>query len=46
MKHYLKPIEEVIREFNSSFQGLTNSQVEINKEKYGLNKLPSPKKEK
>lgn len=46
MKYYLKSTEEVIREFNSSFQGLANSQIEINKEKYGLNKLPSSKKEK
>ena len=45
MKYYQKPVGEVMREFNSSHKGLSNSQIKLNKDKYGENKLPTPKKE-
>ncbi|MFV0504419.1 MAG: HAD-IC family P-type ATPase, partial [Lachnospirales bacterium] len=41
---YLKKVNDILKELNTSIEGLTNSQVSINKEKYGLNQIEEKKK--
>ena len=43
--YYRKPAEEVIKEFNSSKEGLTLEQVKQNQEAYGSNQLALTKKD-
>lgn len=42
--HYSKKADEVMAEFGTSKDGLTQEQVQVNKEKYGENKLEEKKK--
>lgn len=41
---YRKENDEILKEFNSSLEGLNDEQVNINREKYGENKLEEKKK--
>lgn len=43
MAFYNKDISAIINDFNSSMSGLTNQQVKLNKEKYGVNELDKQK---
>ncbi len=43
-KFYTAPVEQVITQASSSFEGLTNQQVKELLEKYGLNEIPEKKK--
>ena len=44
MKEYLSSIEDVLKEQNSSEQGLTSSDAEKRLQQYGKNKLKEGKK--
>ena len=45
MKYYTKSIEEVLKEFNTSEDGLTATQAEELLVKNGKNELPKPKQD-
>ncbi len=45
MKYYLEEKENVLKEFNSTIDGLTGEEAEKRKEQYGANKLAEPPKE-
>ena len=44
MKHFLKDSNEVLKEFNTSENGLTSDEASLREEKYGKNKLQEAKK--
>ena len=44
MKEYLSSVEDVLREQNSSEQGLSSQEAEKRLEQYGKNKLKEGKK--
>ena len=43
MKEYLKSAVDVLRELNSSKKGLNDSQVLVNRRKYGVNEITKKK---
>ena len=45
MKYYTKSEEEVLKELNSSLDGLTQEEVKKRQEEYGLNELPRKKQD-
>ncbi len=45
MKYYLEEKEKVLKELNSSEDGLSSQEVEKRKEEYGMNKLAEPPRE-
>ena len=44
MKHFLKDSNEVLKDFNTSENGLTSDEASLREEKYGKNKLQEAKK--
>ncbi|MGG7213637.1 cation-translocating P-type ATPase [Clostridium nigeriense] len=44
-KYFSMPYEEVLKEFNVSYNGLSDKQLKENVEKYGLNQLKEKKKQ-
>ena len=44
VKEYSQPVENVLKELNSSKKGLTNAKAKTSLEKYGFNELAEKKK--
>jgi len=44
MKYYTMNIDEILKELDTSIEGLNSNEIDMRKEKYGLNILPKAKK--